>query len=269
MGYLEVIRRYRKAYRNWIGVLAAEMLGRETVRVVLRNGASGEVSAGGAYHISMLISHGFDVIDININTYEIIFGYNGIKVKLYGFVYGDPHDAFKYYKWLDVRGKKVLDVGASIGDTAIYFSLRGSKEVVAFEPYPFPYSYAKRNLEANNISNIVLVNAAVGGSDGVVTLTTGQTNSGTPLRPSPDGVQVPVYSLDTIIEKYGPFDVMKMDCEGCEYDAILNSRRIGEIRQIQIEYHYGPKRLVDKLRETAFSVRHAGSRGLGYIYAER
>jgi FkbM family methyltransferase len=42
--------------------------------------------------------------------------------------------------------------------------------------------------------------------------------------------------------------LLKMDCEGCEYDAILNSKRLGELRQIQMEYHYGPERLVETLR---------------------
>jgi len=44
------------------------------------------------------------------------------------------------YDWLDVKGKRVLDVGASIGDTAVYFALRGAREVVAFEPTHFPIS---------------------------------------------------------------------------------------------------------------------------------
>ena len=41
------------------------------------------------------------------------------------------------YKWLDVEGKNVVDVGANIGDTAIYFALKGAKHVYAFEPYPY------------------------------------------------------------------------------------------------------------------------------------
>jgi len=84
-----------------------------------------------------------------------------------------------------------------------------------------------------------------------------------------------------VLEEYGPFDVMKMDCEGCEYDAVLNSKRIGELRQIQMEYHYGPERLVEALRKAGFEVeatrpkRLYNSRArdpkvlLGYIYARK
>jgi len=48
--------------------------------------------------------------------------------------------------------------------------------------------------------------------------------------------------------------LLKMDCEGCEYDAILNSKRLGELKQIQMEYHYGPERLVEALRSAGFEV---------------
>ncbi|MFQ1020790.1 FkbM family methyltransferase [Tardisphaera saccharovorans] len=68
-------------------------------------------------------------------------------------------------------------------------------------------------------------------------------------------MEVPVYSLDHVLEEYGPFDVLKMDCEGCEYDALANSRRIGEVSQVMLEYHYGPKRVVEALRRAGFQVR--------------
>jgi len=62
--------------------------------------------------------------------------------------------------------------------------------------------------------------------------------------------------LDRVLEEYGPFDVLKMDCEGCEYDAILNSRRIGELRQIQMEYYYG-------VREAGGGPEECGLQGRG------
>jgi len=197
-----------------------------------------------------------------------------------GWSYGDLV-TLPDYSWLDVQGKRVLDIGASIGDTAVYFALRGAREVVAFEPYPFPYQLALKNVEANGLRNVRVINAGVSGSDGTVRVTRGETAIGDDLKPSdePDAVEVPIYSLDRVLEEYGPFDVLKMDCEGCEYDAILNSKRIGELRQIQMEYHYGPGRLVEALRNAGFEVeatrpqRLYNSRArdpnmlLGHIYA--
>jgi len=184
------------------------------------------------------------------------------------------------YDRLEVKGKRVLDVGASIGDTAVYFTLRGAKQVVAFEPYPFPYSYALKNVEANGLKNVKVVNAGVSGHDGTVKVTRGETTTLDDLKASdePDAVEVPIYSLDRVLEEYGPFDVMKTDCEGCEYDAIASSKGIGEIKQIQIAYHYGPERLLEALKSAGFEVKatkptkshnpHASdpNTSMGYVY---
>jgi len=81
---------------------------------------------------------------------------------------------------------------------------------------------------------------------------------------------VPIYSLDRVLEEYGPFDVMKMDCEGCEYDAISESKYINQIRQILIEYHNGRRFLPGLLKENGFNVRSTRLSGkVGYIYAKR
>jgi len=35
-----------------------------------------------------------------------------------------------------LRGREVVDVGASVGDTALYFVLNGARKVIAVEPLP-------------------------------------------------------------------------------------------------------------------------------------
>ncbi len=276
MHHLEAVKRYRKVYKNWFSVLLAMRLGRERIHVVLKDGRELDVDGATAYGISHLGD--FDIIDLTPD--EVTFIFNNRKLSFRGYKLADIDYAFRDYSWLDVEGKAVLDVGASIGDTAIYFSIRGAKRVVAFEPYPYPYSLAKENVEANGVLNVTLVNAGVGGNDGFITVYTGTTTAWTPLRPSGRGIEVPIYSLDRVISEYGPFDVMKMDCEGCEYDAVLNSERLAEMKQVQIEYHYGPEKLTRKLKELGFLVRYSKPRKVynseastytlvGYIYAQR
>lgn len=217
-----------------------------------------------------------------ISEDRIEFTLNGRPILFYGWRHGDL-GGLRDYDWLDVEGKRVLDVGASIGDSAIFFALRGAREVVAFEPYPFYYGLAVKNVEANGLSNVKVINAGISGSDGTVRVTRGETTMGVELKPSeePDAAKVPVYSLDRVLEEHGSFDIMKMDCEGCEYDAILKSEIISELKQIQLEYHYGPERLVEALRNAGFKVEATRPRRVydqllsdpdmrvGYIYAER
>jgi len=155
----------------------------------------------------------------------------------------------------------VLGFGIRTGGaqrTICYYTKMFPRE--GFEPYPFIYNFALRNAEANNIKNVRVINAGISGSDGIVRVTRGETASGADLKApdEPDAVEVPVYSLDRALEAHGPFDVMKMDCEGCEHDAVLNSRKVAEPRQIQMECHCGPGRLVEALRNAGFEVEATG-----------
>jgi FkbM family methyltransferase len=277
---VERVKRYRKVYRNWISVMWAVYRNRPRIKLKLRNGLQLESSPGVASAMSGIFYYDLHIIRLSDELLELIL--NGKSIIFFGWSHGDPV-ALPDYDWLDVKEKRVLDVGASIGDTAVYFALRGARRVVAFEPYPFLYSYALKNLEANGLKNVKVVNAGVSGHDGTVKVTKGETKTTDDLKASdePDAVEVPIYSLDRVLEEYGPFDVMKMDCEGCEYDAVLNSRKIGELRQIQMEYHYGPERLVEALRNAGFEVeatrpkRFYNSRArdpntlVGYIYARK
>ncbi|MFP3209601.1 MAG: FkbM family methyltransferase [Nitrososphaeria archaeon] len=251
---VERVRRYRKAYRNWISVMWAVYRNRPRIQLKLRNGLQLESSSEGAYQLSMLLYlNRHRIIRLSDELLELEL--EGKSVIFFGWSYGAVVE-LPDYDWLDVGEMRVLDIGASIGDTAVYFALRGARKVVAFEPYPFSYQFALRNVEANGLRNVRVINAGISGNDGAVEVTKGETCSGDDLKPSeePGAVEVPIYSLDHVLEEYGPFDVMKMDCEGCEYDAILNSRKIGELRQIQVEYHYGPGRLVEALRNAGFEV---------------
>ncbi|MFP3138030.1 MAG: hypothetical protein RXS42_07415 [Nitrososphaeria archaeon] len=76
-------------------------------------------------------------------------------------------------------------------------------------------------------------------------------------------------ALDEAIENFGPFDVMRIDCQGCEYDAISESKHINQFRQILIEYHNGRSFLPVLLKENGFNVRSTRlSEKVGYIYAK-
>ena len=59
-------------------------------------------------------------------------------------------------------------------------------------------------------------------------------------------------TLQKIFEDYNlPNDaVLKMDCEGCEYDSILKTSRdvLRKFANIQLEYHYGFRNLSEKLK---------------------
>lgn len=167
------------------------------------------------------------------------------------------------YGDLDVQGKMVLDIGANIGDSAIYFALQGAVRVIALEPFPRIFSYLKQNIEANGLSSTITpLNAGISCRDMAIKVSSESlTDTGSQLTleddPLKGGVSVLTYSLKTLSQSFGLKDAaLKMDCEGCEYDAVLNSDTdtLRKFSQIYIEYHYGGKKLTSKLEECGFQV---------------
>jgi FkbM family methyltransferase len=119
-------------------------------------------------------------------------------------------------------------LGAFNGDSAIYFVTRGANRVIAVEPHPKAYMEMHRNLKLNNLlGRVIPVNVALGKSDYVEL----------PVDVSLDYVIDKIYeglfnrrsmtvkirsiTLGELLNLTGAEpDVLKLDCEGCEYDII-------------------------------------------------
>ena len=91
-------------------------------------------------------AHGNEVHVKYDNGYYII---NGYRFKMIGstfielFLREDYHD-------VNIRNKIIIDVGAYIGDSAIYFALKGARKVIAIEPHPGAYAEMLDNIRLNN-----------------------------------------------------------------------------------------------------------------------
>jgi len=178
---------------------------------------------------------------------------NNIKFKhFYGAIYEvlDNED----YKFLNVKDKNVLDIGAFVGDSPIYFILKGAKKVYAIEPHPGSYKEMIENIKLNNMEDkIIPINMGINYEKDYIYIPTTVVNAqGILLRPKGNGIKVSAGKLSDIIEKYNiDTQILKMDCEGCEYDIILKDYdTIKEFDEIGFEYHaYNTKIPVNKLLE--------------------
>jgi FkbM family methyltransferase len=221
-----------------------------------------------------------------------------MKIKLYGAKKnGDAYvDVFlkKEYQYLPVKDRTVIDIGANVGDSAIYFALRGADKVIALEPLPTLYKIAKKNIEINNLSDkITLLLAGCSANTDCLVLPNESDISSYPYQFS-TGNRVPLVTLENILKENNvpTGAILKMDCEGYEYDIILRAPcdTLRRFSYIQIEYHSGYKNLKQKLEECNFSVSVTKPRAwfpfthqdtmitkypkqkwqyLGYIYAKR
>ncbi len=164
------------------------------------------------------------------------------------------------YGWLDVKGKDVIDIGANIGDSAIYFALKGAKHVYAFEPYPYSYRIAMQNIKLNKLQGrITLLNKGCGGKEGKIKINAEYKNlGGTDLKNFENGTNINITTLREILKRFEITEeaVLKIDCEGCEYRVLLETKNsdLRKFKQIQIEYHYGYLNIKKKLEGAGFRV---------------
>lgn len=160
----------------------------------------------------------------------------------------------------DIRNRVVIDIGASFGDTAVYFALNGAEKVYAFEPLPSVYKLAEENIKLNNLQDkCQVINAAVGwGSGAYIEDLKFKYIFERNKKEYDNSKQVPIITLQDIIDKFGVKNaVLKIDCEGREYDIILNSSNelLRKFDYIIMEYHYGGDNLREKLLAAGFSVK--------------
>ncbi|MEX0656427.1 MAG: FkbM family methyltransferase [Nitrosopumilaceae archaeon] len=280
------LRSYRKAYKNYPKVIHSKRINKYPIEAILQSGKI--ISIKNISQLRIVTSALENDCDIQ-NDLIVIKKKGFPEVKLYdGIENGDIRASFfeEQYRWLPVEEKEVIDIGTNIADSAIYFALRGAKKVIAIEPAPKNFQSAKKNIELNGLSNKIQL-LMVGCSDKVGSVSIDTEKSGVSYSLENDEKQeiaIPLTTLNDILKMIKTFPcILKMDCEGCEYDSILASSKetLRNFSHIQLEYHFGYKNLKTKLEDSGFDVIVTRPRiGLplsqeekksffGYIFAKR
>jgi FkbM family methyltransferase len=201
--------------------------------------------------------------------------YNGISN-------GDLFNIFyeKDYNFLPVKDRVVIDIGANIADSSIYFAMTGAKKVIALEPFPRNFEVALKNITLNGFTDkIELLNAGCcGGQSKDMVLDDSANGVGCQTMQSRLGSNIHFYTLRELVDKYNIDSpaVLKIDCEGCEYDIILSNGKtmLNKFSHIQVEYHHGFGDLEKHLVDANFAVSHTNPKyengmEIGWIYATK
>ena len=145
------------------------------------------------------------------------------------------------------RDWTVIDIGAGIGDFTVLAAREApAGRVYAFEPFPESFALLQRNVARNGVGNVHVREMAVTGRERRLAL---DTTRGEPLMiesvdaSNAGGQHVPVasISLERFVreERIGRIDLMKLDCEGGEYDILFSTSAevLGRVGRIVMEYH--------------------------------
>ncbi len=125
-------------------------------------------------------------------------------------------------------GMKAVDVGANLGvyTVAMARAVGDTGQVWAFEPTPAAAELLQRNLDLNELRNVVVTRAAVSESEGTIVFSMGEHSEENAIASSgqagDDGLLVKAVTLDKMAQEHAwtGVDLVKLDVEGHEFEAI-------------------------------------------------
>jgi FkbM family methyltransferase len=168
------------------------------------------------------------------------------------------------YGDFSVKNATVIDVGAFIGDTAAYFASRGARKVLAFEAALPIFRIAQENIRMNKLQDTVDVrNYAVAGREGEVTFRfrCGQPGSSSIVFQDHASrsmfYKVKTTTLNQVMKEVSYVDLLKMDCEGAEYQILPLAFKDGNLKNISniiLEVHGPPQEILNVLRAAQFKI---------------
>lgn len=187
------------------------------------------------------------------------------------FLYGD-YNSLPYGE-----GKSIVDIGANVADSAIYFANKGY-EVFAFEVLPHISEIARKNIDMNPSikDKITFVNKAVSCKNGEIEISFDEEDTGSAgeFSNAKNKIKVGTLTIENIIEDYNVIpNILKIDCEGCEVNIIKYSD-LSMFSEVIFEYHtrftgveYDV--LVDALKNQGFKIKEVSEskfEGIGIVH---
>ena len=182
----------------------------------------------------------------------------------------------------------VIDIGAHIGSFSIFAArdAQGGK-VYSFEPDPANFAQLTKNINANRAVNVTASQRAVYATSGEAYLSQNILNSAERSLYQKGGkrVRVPTTTLLDIFSEYNiaTCNLLKLDCEGAEYDILFGAPRelFGRIEKIVMECHtpsyfnienpkYTPENMLAHLNQCGFETNIIYENRIhGLIFAKR
>ncbi len=140
-------------------------------------------------------------------------------------------------------GSTVVDIGANIGVFSLYAAHCGAIRIFAYEPNTEAYHLLLHNVQANHLQqNILPHQLAVTSTDGDKVKFPKKPSMYNTIITDENPAEyelVETVTAQAILTEAKCIDVLKLDCEGAEYDILSSSKPgfLSQIVAIRMEYH--------------------------------
>jgi len=140
------------------------------------------------------------------------------------------------------------------------------KKIYAIEPIDFIYQKMLKNISDNKITNIQTYNFGLSNLCGKVNLLIPKNHTGGSRIDKNGNYEIKIISWSKFYEIIGKpktIDLLKIDCEGCEYSLLEDSTILTVVDEIRMEIHIfnnkdklRAKKLIDLLYKKKFKYRN-------------
>jgi FkbM family methyltransferase len=140
------------------------------------------------------------------------------------------------------KGAVVIDVGANIGYYTVLLAKKVGKlgKVYAFEPDEINFEILEKNIKANNLKNVIAIQAAVSDKNKESVLYKSKENYGDhKMFGNDEKEKIMTIKLDDFL-KNEKIDLMKVDTQGWEPAVLEGAKKIIEKDKPTIFFEYSP-----------------------------
>ena len=141
-----------------------------------------------------------------------------------------------------VKDRIVIDIGANIGAFSLYAAALGAKQVISVEPISDSYNTFLKNIHRLGLKNITTYKKIVAekGNEFLPVSLNSNAGANSMYNVSDNYEVVETITFSEIMNQIAGHDILlKLDCEGGEYDVIVNatSKDMVRINEIMMEIH--------------------------------
>lgn len=194
--------------------------------------------------------------NFSFNNNQYIFNYYAEDTSGLGcFTEIVQRNDYKLDLFQNIENGFIFDIGANCGINTMILAKQNPNSIVfAFEPYKKVFDLLEKNVNDNNLQNVKIFNLAISkedikelhlsiydGMSGANSTYAKATEFAKTYKIEEKIVKIPCRSLDSFVDEYkiDKINLLKIDCEGAEYDILYNSKALqqNKIKNLVGEFH--------------------------------